>query len=171
MHPQHFVTDPTDIRIRVNTKIRIRMPDQDSNAGSLSVEILASPEVCALWMLLFSLSLLSIIVCLFSNSAFEPQECNKTVSMSVAHCLVSVNHKNDESRFMSERYVVSYPGTSSARLVFPGSSHQTMQQQRSGSIRASANCWRPQECNYNGRADCRWKRVQAPWSPQVSGFA
>jgi len=27
MHPQHFGTDPTDIRIRINPKIRIRIPD------------------------------------------------------------------------------------------------------------------------------------------------
>jgi len=27
MHPQHFGTDPTDIRIRINPKIRIVIPD------------------------------------------------------------------------------------------------------------------------------------------------
>ena len=27
MHPQHFGTDPTDIRIRINPAIRIEIPD------------------------------------------------------------------------------------------------------------------------------------------------
>jgi len=33
MHSQHFGTDPTDIRIRINPKIRIRIPDQNFGVG------------------------------------------------------------------------------------------------------------------------------------------
>jgi len=40
MNPQHFGSDPADIRIWIHP---------DWNPGSLSVEILALVKVCALW--------------------------------------------------------------------------------------------------------------------------
>jgi len=48
MHPKHFETDPTDVRIRtrINPKILIRIPDH------FCFKILALAEVCALWSLL-----------------------------------------------------------------------------------------------------------------------
>jgi len=41
MHPAYFATDTTDVRIWINPKIRIRIPDH-------LFEILALAEVCAL---------------------------------------------------------------------------------------------------------------------------
>jgi len=41
MDPQHFGTDPTNTRNRINAKIRIRIPD-------ILVQVLAMAEVCVL---------------------------------------------------------------------------------------------------------------------------
>jgi len=49
MHPQHFGTDPTEIRIRIpiNPKIWIQIPDQFWLK-------FWHWQVCALWVLLFT---------------------------------------------------------------------------------------------------------------------
>ena len=43
MNPQHFGSDPADIRIRINLEIWIRIPDH------FRLRLNALAEVCAIW--------------------------------------------------------------------------------------------------------------------------
>jgi len=67
MNPLHFGSDPADIRIRMNPKIRIRIPDH------LWLKLYALAEDCCLWELYL------VMKCAFCNVVYS-----KTNSSAVA---------------------------------------------------------------------------------------